>query len=235
MQLVALSADPLVDDSDMSPVLYIDTDTTEKSHYVPARAIDSMNTIVEKNEEGEMEEEDEEYYSELKVRVVSVSEDSIHIDWLMYTELPTMSHYKVTWNSVGQPAVSRNMVIVSHSICLSLSLPLSTSLFRSLSPYPSLPTSLPPSFFPDLPFSIPSPPFLPPSISRSSPSAFFPPSLSPSLHPSPSLLLSTSILLHPSIPLPPSPPSYLYDTNMDIVNAYNSMHNTVKNKIVAYF
>ena len=132
MQLVALSADPLVDDSEMSPVLYIDTDMTEKSHYVPARAIDSMNTIVEKNEEGEMEEEDEEYYSELKVRVVSVSEDSIHLDWLMYTELPTMSHYKVTWNSVGQPAVSGNYLLenylLSFCVSLSLSLPLSHSI-----------------------------------------------------------------------------------------------------------
>jgi len=111
VQLVALSADPLVDDSEMSPTLYIDTDQTERSHYVPARPIDSMNTIVEKNEDGELEDEDEEYYSELKVRVVSVSDNSIHLDWLMYSELPTMSHYKVTWNSVGQPAVSGNALL----------------------------------------------------------------------------------------------------------------------------
>ena len=143
VQLVALSADPLVDDSDMSPVLYIDTDTTERSHYVPARAIDSMNTIVEKNEEGEMEEEDEEYYSELKVRVVSVSEDSVHLDWLMYTELPTMSHYKVTWNSVVQPAVSENYfienyILVSFCVSILLSPYLRHSSPPFLSHFPSL-------------------------------------------------------------------------------------------------
>ena len=113
MQLVALSADPLVDDSEMSPTLYIDTDQTEKSHYVMAQPIDSMNTIVEKNEDGELEDKDEEYYSELKVRVVSVSDNSIHLDWLMYSELPTMSHYKVTWSSVGKPAVSELCLVLS--------------------------------------------------------------------------------------------------------------------------
>lgn len=113
VQLVALSADPLVDDSEMSSTLYIDTDQTEKSHYVTARPIDSMNTIVEKNEDGELEDKDEEYYSELKVRVVSVSDNSIHLDWLMYSELPTMSHYKVTWSSVGQPAVSELRLVLS--------------------------------------------------------------------------------------------------------------------------
>jgi hypothetical protein len=44
--------------------------------------------------------------SELVLKVIRVTESSIHVDWSQYTEIPGMTYYRVVWSSVAQPAVS---------------------------------------------------------------------------------------------------------------------------------
>ena len=44
---------------------------------------------------------------DLPVRVIKVTESSIHLDWSNYTEVEGMHHYRVVWSSAAQPAVRK--------------------------------------------------------------------------------------------------------------------------------
>ena len=104
--LVALSADIQHADSDFSNTLWLTTDATERSHQVEAR--DEMMAVMEGTmtaaggEEGEEEEDD----SALPVRLLSVTDANIHLDWAAYTEPGIVSYYRVVWSSASNAVVS---------------------------------------------------------------------------------------------------------------------------------
>ena len=43
--------------------------------------------------------------SDLLVRVVKLTDSTIHLDWVPYSEPEGLLYYKVTWSSVAQPSV----------------------------------------------------------------------------------------------------------------------------------
>ena len=47
--------------------------------------------------------------SELMVKVIRVTEATVHLDWSQYTEIQGMTYYRVVWSSVAQPAVSMTL------------------------------------------------------------------------------------------------------------------------------
>ena len=44
--------------------------------------------------------------SDLIVRIVRLTDSTIHLDWVPYSEPEGLLYYKVTWSSVAQPSVS---------------------------------------------------------------------------------------------------------------------------------
>ncbi len=44
--------------------------------------------------------------SDLIVRIVKLTDSTIHLDWVPYSEPDGLVYYKVTWSSTAQPAVS---------------------------------------------------------------------------------------------------------------------------------
>ena len=65
---------------------------------------DTVGTIPEVSQ---MEEDD----TDLKVKVVLVTENTIQLDWVMYEEPHGVVYYRVTWSSIAQPSVS--MIVYS--------------------------------------------------------------------------------------------------------------------------
>ena len=49
--------------------------------------------------------------SDLIVRIVKLTDCTIHLDWVPYSEPEGLLYYKVTWSSVAQPNVSVNKVL----------------------------------------------------------------------------------------------------------------------------
>ena len=43
--------------------------------------------------------------NELNIKIVRVTDSSVHLDWSHYVELEGMMYYRVVWSSVAQPAV----------------------------------------------------------------------------------------------------------------------------------
>lgn len=50
--------------------------------------------------------------NELIVKVIRVTDGSVHLDWSPYIEMDGMMYYRVVWSSVAQPAVSSTPCLI---------------------------------------------------------------------------------------------------------------------------
>ena len=98
MTLVALSSDSAYRDSKHSNQLLIHTGDNMGTS-IEATSVHVTQEIADTIRAYEGDSDD------LPVRVVKVTEDTIHLDWSAYTEIDGMTHYKVVWSSVANPAV----------------------------------------------------------------------------------------------------------------------------------
>lgn len=88
-QLMALSSDPQVEDSELSNVLEI---------------FPGQGKVVQGQGPVSPENEDDIKDDYILLKVVKVTESTIHLDWSRYLEPPMLSHYKLLWNSVVNPS-----------------------------------------------------------------------------------------------------------------------------------
>ena len=92
MSLVALSADRSYEDSPFSNTLLVSTVGSE-GFADPLLPIEPKEDVLEDD-------------SDLRTKVIQVTENTIQLDWSSYSEPEGLVYYKVTWSSVAQPAVS---------------------------------------------------------------------------------------------------------------------------------
>ena len=100
VSLVALSIDRSYDDSTYSNTLLVATQGSEGVQFE-----DAVGTVPADGHEDD---------TDLKVKVVVVTENSIQLDWVMYDEPPGIVYYRVTWSSIAQPNVSMSKIFDNY-------------------------------------------------------------------------------------------------------------------------
>ena len=93
--LVALSADSNFEDSQPSNALLVHS----AGATVEASTVHVTDQMASRIREYEGDDDD------LPVRVVKVTDTSVHLDWSAFVEEGSVTHYRVVWNSVAHPAV----------------------------------------------------------------------------------------------------------------------------------
>ncbi len=106
MNLIALSGDPNVGNSALSNTLIITTGNTDGLRY--AAGISQVGPPMEDYEQT-MDDD-----SDLLVKVTKVSDSTINLDWVTYSEPEGMLFYKVTWSSIVQKDVSHLLAIYTY-------------------------------------------------------------------------------------------------------------------------
>ena len=95
VNLVAISSDPKLGDSEMSSTVMVNTGPSVQPTVDSAQVTDGDEDFRAMSDD-----------NELKLRVIRVDEASIHLDWTEYQEAAGIIYYRVVWSSAAQPAVS---------------------------------------------------------------------------------------------------------------------------------
>ena len=124
VNLVALTGDPNFPDTQPSNTLLITTGNEDGTRYLDSTA----SGIIQ---EPPMEESHDQDDSDMRVRITKITENTVHLDWVTFSEPEGMLYYKVTWSSLVDPEVrtSYHSSINDKRWC-------AKSIWRDMDPFP---------------------------------------------------------------------------------------------------